>query len=84
MQKIKKESQLAVRLEPQEKELLNYFATRMGISPSALVRNQIKFLLKDLEEKLTDKYYANMADRTLITEPKFTQEEIEEIFQTRQ
>lgn len=78
--KINKTTQLAVRLQPDEKRQLMYFATRLGISPSALVRNQIKSLLKDLEEKVEDGYYNSIADMAVLSGPKYSQEEIEELF----
>lgn len=78
--KINKSTQLAVRLQPDEKRQLTYFATRLGISPSALVRNQIKSLLKELEDKVTDGYYNNIADMTVLAGPKYSQEEIEDMF----
>jgi predicted DNA-binding protein len=78
--KINKTTQLAVRLQPDEKRQLVYFATRLGISPSALVRNQIKSLLKDLEEKVADGYYSNIADMAVLSGPKYSQEEIEDLF----
>ena len=74
--------QIAVRLEPEEKKQLSYFAGRLGLSPSALVRNQIKSLLKDLEEKVADKYYANIAETAVLSGPEYTQQEIEELFGT--
>lgn len=78
--KINKTTQLAVRLQPDEKRQLLYFATRLGISPSALVRNQIKTLLKDLEEKVEDGYYNSIADMAVLSGPKYSQEEIEKLF----
>jgi predicted DNA-binding protein len=78
--RINKTTQLAVRLQPDEKRQLTYFATRLGISPSALVRNQIKSLLKDLEDKVADGYYNNIADMAVLSGPKYSQEEIEELF----
>lgn len=78
--KTRKTTQIAVRLLPEEKRQLNYFATRLGISPSALVRNQIKTLLSELEEKVNDTYYSKIADMTVLSGPKYTQEELEELF----
>ncbi len=78
--KINKTTQIAIRLQPEEKRQLTYFATRLGISPSALVRNQIKSLLKELEEKVADGYYANIADMTVLSGPKYSQDEIEDLF----
>jgi predicted DNA-binding protein len=75
-----KSVQIAVRLEPEEKNQLNFFASRLGLSPSSLVRNQIKKLLKDLEEKVADKYYANIAESAILSGPEYTQEEIEDLF----
>jgi predicted DNA-binding protein len=80
--KINKSTQLAVRLQPDEKRQLVYFATRLGISPSALVRNQIKTLLKDLEDKVADGYYSNIADMAVLSGPKYSQDEIEDLFVT--
>lgn len=78
--KINKSTQIAIRLQPDEKRQLSYFATRLGISPSALVRNQIKSLLKDLEEKVADGYYSNIADMAMLSGPKYSQDEIEAMF----
>lgn len=78
--KVNKTTQIAVRLQPEEKRQLFYFATRLGISPSALVRNQIKTMLQDLEEKVSDGYYTNIADLTVLDGPKYDQEEIEKLF----
>ena len=69
-----KTSKLAVRLEPKEKKLLVYYATRLGISPSAIVRNQIKSLLSNLEEQLTDNCYSNLVGVSAFKGPNFTQE----------
>ena len=82
--KTRKSSKLAIRLEPREKELLNYFATRLGMTPSVLVRNQIKSLLKDLEEAIENKYYVNIAKIAAFSGPKYTQEEIENLFEISQ
>lgn len=79
--KTKKSSKLAVRLEPKEKKLLNYFATRLGISSSALVRNQIKSMLKELEEKVSDSHYTNLTQINTLSGPTYSQEEIEELFE---
>jgi hypothetical protein len=76
-----KTSKLAVRLEPKEKKLLTYYANRLGISPSAIVRNQIKSLLTNLEEQLTDQYYTNLVEVSSFNGPNFTQEEIENLFE---
>ena len=81
--KINKSSQIAIRLQPEEKRQLSYFATRLGLSPSALVRNQIKYLLKELEEKVNDKYYTNIADMAVLSGPKYSQEEIEDLFSSK-
>lgn len=78
--KINKTTQIAIRLQPEEKRQLFYFATRLGISPSALVRNQIKTMLKELEDKVNDKYYSNIADMAVLEGPKYDQEEIEKLF----
>jgi len=78
--KTKKTVQIAVRLEPEEKNQLNFFATRLGLSPSSLVRNQIKKLLKELEERLADKYYANIAESAILSGPEYSQKEIEDLF----
>jgi predicted DNA-binding protein len=75
-----KTTQIAVRLQPEEKRQLFYFATRLGISPSALVRNQIKTMLQELEEKVKDGYYSNIADMAILEGPKYEQEEIEKMF----
>lgn len=72
--------QIAVRLTAEEKKQLVFFAGRLGISPSGLVRNQIKTLLKDLEDKVADKYYVNIAETAILSGPEYTQEEIEELF----
>jgi len=79
--KTNKSSKLAVRLEPNEKRLLDYFATRLGVSSSALVRNQIKTLLKELEEKVSDSHYVNITKISKLSGPTFTQEEIEQTFE---
>jgi predicted DNA-binding protein len=76
-----KTSKLAVRLEPKEKKLLNYYANRLGISPSAIVRNQIKSLLTNLEEQLSDTYYTNVAEMNAFSGPNFSQDEIEKLFE---
>lgn len=76
-----KTTKIAVRLEPKEKKLLFYFATRMGLSPSALVRNQIKSMLSELEEKLADAHYLNVTNLTSLTGPTYTQDEIENLFE---
>jgi len=76
-----KSSKLAVRLEPKEKKLLSYYANRLGISPSAIVRNQIKTLLSSLEEQIQDQYYSNIVEMNTFAGPKFTQDEIEKIFE---
>jgi len=76
-----KTSKLAIRLEPKEKRLLTYYADRLGISPSAIVRNQIKTLLTNLEEQLSDKYYSNVIEMSAFKGPNFTQDEIEKIFE---
>jgi predicted DNA-binding protein len=76
--------QIAVRLEPEEKKQLTFFANRLGLSPSSLVRNQIKKLLKELEEKVSDKYYANIAESAILSGPEYTQEEIEDLFGTNE
>jgi predicted DNA-binding protein len=81
--KINKTTQIAVRLQPEEKRQLFYFATRLGISPSALVRNQIKTMLKELEEKVSDGYYANIANMAVLEGPKYDQEEIEKLFSSK-
>jgi predicted DNA-binding protein len=78
--KTNKTVQIAVRLNPEEKTRLNFFAGRLGISPSALVRNQIKILLKELEEKVADKYYANIAENAILSGPEYSQDEIEKLF----
>lgn len=77
-----KTTQIAVRLQPEEKRQLFYFATRLGISPSALVRNQIKTMLQELEEKVKDGYYSNIANMAILEGPKYEQEEIEKMFRT--
>lgn len=76
-----KTSKLAVRLEPKEKRMLNYYAAKLGVSSSALVRNQIKSLLQELEEKVTDSHYVNVTKLSTFSGPTFTQEEIEDIFE---
>jgi hypothetical protein len=78
--KTNKSTQIAVRLQPEEKRQLSYFATRLGLSPSALVRNQIKYLLKELEEKVSDEHYSNIAEMAVLSGPKYSQEEIEKLF----
>jgi predicted DNA-binding protein len=78
--RINKTTQIAVRLQPEEKRQLTYFATRLGISPSALVRNQIKSLIKELEEKVADGYYTNIAEMAVLSGPKYSQDEIENMF----
>jgi len=78
--KTNKTTQIAVRLLPEEKRQLNYFATRLGLSPSALVRNQIKTLIRELEDKVADGYYTNIADMAVLAGPKYSQNEIEDMF----
>jgi len=84
MKKTNKSTKLAVRLEPKEKHLLNYFATRLGVSASALVRNQIKSMLKDLEGELSDAKYINMTKIPTLGGPTYTQEEIKDLFEIQQ
>lgn len=76
-----KSSKLAIRLEPKEKKLLTYYADRLGLSPSAIVRNQIKSLLSNLEEQLSDTYYSNVVEMSAFNGPNFSQEEIEKLFE---
>ena len=76
-----KTSKLAIRLEPKEKRLLTYYADRLGISPSAIVRNQIKTLLTNLEEQLNDKHYSSVVEMSAFNGPNFTQDEIEKLFE---
>lgn len=77
-------TKLAIRLEPEEKDLLFYFARKLGVSPSALIRNQIKVLLKEMEEKLTDKYYLQLTSLNSYSGPTYTQEDIEKLFEVNQ
>jgi len=77
-------TKLAVRLEPGEKDLLFYFASKLGVSPSALIRNQIKVLLKEMEEKLTDKYYLQLTSLDSYNGPTYSQEDIEKLFEVKQ
>lgn len=77
----KKSSKLAIRLEPKEKEMLFYFSNKLGISPSALVRNKVKQLINELEEKLSDQYLTQLTDINGFNGPVFSQEEIEELFE---
>lgn len=79
--KYKKSTKIAVRLEPREKQLLFYFATRLGLSPSALVRNQIKTMLNELEERVSDAHFLNITNITALQGPTYTQEEIEKLFE---
>ena len=81
--KVNKTSKLAIRLEPKEKQLLSFYANRLGISPSAIVRNQIKTLLSTLEEKVSDKYYSSIVEMSNFAGPNFTQEEIEKLFEVK-
>ena len=76
-----KTSKLAVRLEPKEKQKLNYFATRLGMSASALVRNQVKKLLQDLGEAVADQKYVSLAKIQQLHGPTYSQEELEDIFE---
>jgi len=78
--KTNKTTQIAVRLLPEEKRQLFYFATRLGLSPSALVRNQIKTMLGELEDKVNDSYYSKIADMAVLSGPRYTQEELESLF----
>ncbi|MEI7579110.1 MAG: hypothetical protein WCJ58_03655 [bacterium] len=80
MKNINKTTKLAVRLEPREKKLLNYYATRLGLSSSALVRNQIKTMLQELEEEVANFRYVNMTKISSLTGPTYSQEEIKELF----
>lgn len=77
-------TKLAVRLEPEEKDLLFYFASKLGVSPSALIRNQIKVLLREMEEKLTDKYYLQLTSLESYKGPTYSQEDIEKLFEIKQ
>ena len=77
-------TKLAIRLEPEEKDLLFYFARKLGLSPSALIRNQIKVLLKEMEEKLIDKYYLQITSLDSFKGPTYTQEDIEKLFEIKQ
>lgn len=70
-----------MRLEEKEKELLFYFANRLGVSPSSLVRNQVRSLLEELKQKVNDTHYTNIAEISMLSGPSFSQEEIEEIFE---
>lgn len=81
--KINKSTKLAVRLEPKEKKLLDYFAGRLGVSSSALVRNQIKSMLKELEEAVEDKQYINMVKISSLAGPTYSQEEIKDLFEVK-
>ncbi|MFQ5492725.1 MAG: hypothetical protein ACE5DX_01020 [Candidatus Dojkabacteria bacterium] len=83
MMKNNKSTKIAVRLEPREKKLLFYFATRLGISPSALVRNQIKSMLGELEDKLADTHYLNVTKVSSLNGPTYTQDEIEDLFEIK-
>lgn len=76
-----KTSKIAVRLEPREKKLLFYFATRLGLSPSALVRNQIKSMLKELEDNIQDSHILNITKLTPLNGPTYSQDEIESMFE---
>jgi predicted DNA-binding protein len=78
-----KTTKIDIRLEPRERKLLNYFATRLGVSPSALVRNQIKVLLSELEGKVEDNFYANLAKVSITTGPIYTHEEIKQLFEVK-
>lgn len=82
--KNKMTTKLAIRLEPEEKDLLFYFASKLGVSPSALIRNQIKVLLKEMEEKLTDKYYIQLTSLDSYKGPSYSQEDIENFFEIKQ
>ncbi len=75
-----KTTKIAVRLEAREKKLLFYFATRLGLTPSALVRNQIKTMLNELEDNLADSRYINLTKIPALGGPTYSQEEIEELF----
>jgi len=79
--KSNKTSKIALRLEEEEKQLLFYYASKLGLTPSALIRNQIKKMLQDLEEQLADKHILNITNSSLVTGPNFTQEEIEDLFE---
>lgn len=78
-----KSTKLAVRLEPKEKRLLNYFANRLGVSSSSLVRNQIKTMLKELEEAVEDKHYINMVKISSLVGPTYSHEEIKDLFEVK-
>ncbi len=77
-------TKLAIRLEPEEKDLLFYYARKLGLSPSALIRNQIKILLKEMEEKLIDKYYLQLTSLEAYKGPSYSQEDIEKLFEINQ
>jgi predicted DNA-binding protein len=77
-------TKLAIRMEPEEKDLLFYYARRLGLSPSALIRNQVKVLLKEMEEKLTDKYYLQLTSLDAYKGPTYSQEDIEKLFEIKQ
>jgi predicted DNA-binding protein len=81
MKKQNKTSKLAIRLEAKEKNLLNYFATRLGVSASSLVRNQIKSMLQELEDKVTDSHYINITKINTLSGPSYSQDEIEDLFE---
>lgn len=76
-----KTSKLAIRIEPREKKMLDYFATRLGMSSSALVRNQIKLLLSELEEKINDAHYVSVTSINALAGPTYSQNEIEQLFE---
>lgn len=76
-------TKLTVRLEPEEKDLLFYFARKLGVSPSALMRNQVKVLLKEMEEKLVDKYYLQLTSLDSYKGPTYSQEDIEKLFEIK-
>lgn len=78
-----KSSKIAVRLEEKEKRLLTYYANRLGISPSAIVRNQIKTLLVNLKERLSDSYYTSIVEEKNFSGPDYTQDEIEKLFEIK-